>query len=276
MIVKKKIHSIIINYLFLIILGVIFIFPIFWMLLISVKQPIDIIRIPPKFLVKPNWENYKLIMKNSQVIKGFLNSIILTFCTLVISFSIGIPAAYAIARYNFRFKRIFLMGILSGLMIPLISLALPYYVIFQAIGLMDTLVGLILVYLVIHIPFIVWMMGSFISQIPKELDESAFIDGCNTLTILLKIIIPTAKPGLAAAAISCVIATWNEFLFAFILTQTKTKTAPVVIVSFMSTTGIEWGKMASMATILVLPIVIFGLSVQKYYIVGLTAGAIKG
>lgn len=272
----KKVSATIFKEIVLILIALVFIFPVFWMLSISVKMPIDIIRMPPKFFFKPDFTNYQLIMKNPQVLKGFMNSILLTVSTLLVSFCIGVPAAYAIARYQFKFKKVFLISILSGLMIPLITLALPYYVIYQKIGLLDSLFGMILVYLVIHIPFVVWMMGTFIRQIPSELDESAFIDGCGIYQILLKIIIPTAKPGIAAAAISCVIATWNEFLFAFILTQTKTKTAPVVIVSFMSTTGIEWGKMASMATILMLPIIVFGLSVQKYYIAGLTAGAIKG
>lgn len=272
----KKVSATIFKEIVLILIALVFIFPVFWMLSISVKMPIDIIRMPPKFFLKPDFTNYQLIMKNPQVLKGFMNSILLTVSTLLVSFCIGVPAAYAIARYQFKFKKVFLISILSGLMIPLITLALPYYVIYQKIGLLDSLFGMILVYLVIHIPFVVWMMGTFIRQIPSELDESAFIDGCGIYQILLKIIIPTAKPGIAAAAISCVIATWNEFLFAFILTQTKTKTAPVVIVSFMSTTGIEWGKMASMATILMLPIIVFGLSVQKYYIAGLTAGAIKG
>ena len=265
----------ILRILCLIIVVVIFLLPIFWMLTISLKTPLDTLTVPPKLFFKPVWKNYYRIFQNPQVIRGFLNSLLFTFTPLIISLVIGLPAAYAMARYNFAFKRLFLIGILLGLMIPLITLALPFYVIYQRIGLLDTRSGMIIVYLIIDLPFVIWMMGVFIRQIPVELDESALIDGCTRTQILTRVILPISTPGIASASISCVIATWNEFLFALTLTRVQAKTAPVVIGSFMSTSGVQWGEMAAMATILILPAAAFGLSMQKYYMKGLTVGALK-
>jgi len=253
----------------------IFILPIAWMISTSFKRTIDIIAVPPKIFFVPVWDYYRSVLGSAEVLKSALNSVIATSMALVISFALGVPAAYAMARYNFRGKKVFYMWILTGLMIPLASLIVPFYLMFQATGLLDRVIGLIVVYLLIDIPFIVWMLGAYFKDVPVELDESARLDGCGTLRLLVGIILPVSKPGIASAAISCVIATWNEFLFAMILTQTKAKTAPVVITGFMSTSGMRWGEMAAVATLLMIPPVVFGMSIQKSYIRGLTAGSIK-
>ena len=125
-----------------------------------------------------------------------MNSLLFTLAPLVVSLIIGLPAAYAMARYRFRLKRLFLIWILLGLMIPLMTLALPFYVIYQRLGLLDTRGGMVLVYLIIDIPFVIWMMGAFIRQIPIELDESAFLDGCSTAQILTRVILPVQTPAL--------------------------------------------------------------------------------
>src|SRR6218665_2814851 len=160
-------------------------------------------------------------------------------------------------------------------MIPLMALVIPFYFVYQQFGLLDSYVGMTLVYIVIDLPFVVWMMWTFFKQVPRELDEAAMIDGCSPLQTIVRVLMPIAKPGLAAAAISCVIATWNEFLLSVILTQTQVRTTPVVIVGYMSTSGARWGEMAAMSVLLILPALIFGLSLQRYYMQGLTAGAVK-
>jgi multiple sugar transport system permease protein len=252
-----------------------FALPIYWVISTSFKTNIDMISMPPKILFKPVFTYYHTVLNDSAVVKGFINSVITTFSALIISLIIGLPAAYVMARFNFRWKKVFLMWILVGLMVPMISLIVPFYVIFQKLGMLDSLYGMIFVYLLADIPFVVWMIGVFFKEIPVELDESAKMDGASSLTIIIKILLPIAKPGLAAASISCIIATWNEFLFALILSQTNAKTAPVVIVSYMSTSGMRWGEMAAISVILMIPPIIFGIAIQKYYIRGLTAGSVK-
>jgi len=258
-----------------IVVALFFLMPILWAASISFKTRIDALSIPPKLVFKPTLDHYRSIIKNSNVVHGFYNSIILTFSTLLISMIVGLPSAYAMARYNFPWKRVFLLWILIGLMIPLMALAIPFYIIYQHLGLLDTYAGMIMVYLIIDLPFVVWIMGTFFKQIPREIDEAAMIDGCSQIQTIIRVLLPIAKPGIAAATISCLIATWNEFLFALILTQTKVKTAPVVMSGFLSTSGARWGEMAALSVILMVPAIVFGVTIQKYYIQGLTAGAIK-
>jgi len=262
-------------YIFLVMVVICFLVPIIWMVATSLKRNIDIISIPPKILFKPVLSYYNSVLRDSMVLRGFLNSVMTTFGTLITSLVIGLPAAYVMARYSFKGKKVFLLWILVGLMVPLISLIVPFYIIFQKLRLLDSIIGLIIVYLIIDIPFVVWMMGTFFKEIPVEIDESARIDGCSAAKTILKVLLPISKPGLAATAISCIIATWNEFLFALILSQTKAKTAPVVIIGYVSTSGMRWGEMAAIATILMIPPIVFGVGVQEYYVRGLTAGSVK-
>ncbi|MBC5711384.1 carbohydrate ABC transporter permease [Hungatella sp. L12] len=272
--IKKMIGSIVAGTV-IILVAACFMSPIIWMLSTSFKSTLDIISVPPKIFFTPILDNYQSVLTDLSVLRGYRNSIICTCGALVISFIIGMPAAYAMARYTFRGKRLFLLWILAGLMLPLVALIVPVYTGFQILGLLDSLAGLIFVYLLIDIPFVIWMMGTFLKEIPIEIDESARIDGCSLPRLLLSVLLPISKPGIASAAISCVIATWNEFLFALILTQTKAKTAPVIITGFMSTSGMRWGEMAAVAALLVVLPIIFGICIQKYYIRGLTAGAVK-
>lgn len=252
-----------------------FILPIVWMLSTSLKSTVDIISQPPKILFKPVFNWYQSVLTDKAILKSCLNSLISTGVTLIIAFIVGIPGAYALARYDFVGKRFIMLWILVGLMIPLVSLIIPFYIMFKKVGLLDTHIGLIIVYLLIDIPFVVWMMGINFKQVPLEIDEAASLDGCNMIQKLILVLMPITKPGMASAAISCVIATWNEFLFAMVLTQTKAKTAPVVISGYMSTSGTNWGEMAAVAALLMLPPAIFGIAIQKSYIRGLTAGAVK-
>ena len=272
--IKKMIGSIVAGTV-IILVAACFMSPIIWMLSTSFKSTLDIISVPPKIFFTPILDNYQSVLTDLSVLRGYRNSIICTCGALVISFIIGMPAAYAMARYTFRGKRLFLLWILAGLMLPLVALIVPVYTGFQILGLLDSLAGLIFVYLLIDIPIVIWMMGTFLKEIPIEIDESARIDGCSLPRLLLSVLLPISKPGIASAAISCVIATWNEFLFALILTQTKAKTAPVIITGFMSTSGMRWGEMAAVAALLVVLPIIFGICIQKYYIRGLTAGAVK-
>ena len=265
--IKKMIGSIVAGTV-IILVAACFMSPIIWMLSTSFKSTLDIISVPPKIFFTPILDNYQSVLTDLSVLRGYRNSIICTCGALVISFIIGMPAAYAMARYTFRGKRLFLLWILAGLMLPLVALIVPVYTGFQILGLLDSLAGLIFVYLLIDIPFVIWMMGTFLKEIPIEIDESARIDGCSLPRLLLSVLLPISKPGIASAAISCVIATWNEFLFALILTQTKAKTAPVIITGFMSTSGMRWGEMAAVAALLVVLPIIFGICIQKYYIRG--------
>jgi ABC-type glycerol-3-phosphate transport system permease component len=276
--VKIKISDTVLTYtrgLIIIAVVLVFLLPVAWMVSMSFKRTVDIIRVPPKIVFTPVLDFYKMVFRNDAVLLGYRNSLFCTVFSLLISFILGLPSAYAMARFSFRGKRLFLLWILLGLMIPLMSLIVPFYNIFQRLGMLDTLSGLIFVYLLIDIPFVVWMMGINFKMIPVEIDESARLDGCGLIQLIVRILLPITRPGIASASISCIIAIWNEFLFAMILTQTRARTAPVVISGFLSTSGMRWGEMAAVASLLIIPPAVFGICIQKSYIRGLTAGSIK-
>ena len=161
-------------------------------------------------------------------------------------------------------------------MMPPIAIIIPIYLLMGKLRLLDTYAGLLLIYIAMDIPYIVWMMMSFFEEIPKELDESAMVDGCSKLGVLRRIIIPLSMPGVVSTGVFVFILSWSEFLFALILTSTRTKTLPVAISSFITDQGVEWGNMAAAGSALILPLAIMFYFIQKFLIRGLTFGAVKG
>jgi len=263
------------SYSFLILASLVVLVPVTWLILASFKTKAQMAVWPPLFLFKPTFVAYKEILGGN--FPGyFLNSLIISTGSVLLSLAIGIPAAYGITRFKFMGRESFKFWILSTRMAPAFGFIVPYFLIFRNARLLDTYTALIIIYSVFNLSFITWMLIGFIQEIPREIEEAAMIDGCSRWGILLRVVLPLMAPGLSATVILSFIFSWNEFLYAFVLTAAKTKTAPVAITNYIGFYGIEWDRMCASSTICILPILLLALIVQKYLVRGLTLGAVKG
>lgn len=260
------------NLLRLIIL-IAFLLPLLWMLLNSLKTPLDINTTPPLLIFKPTLANYTNVFQSQNFLQFMWNSLLVAAGSTIFSLILGLPAAYAIARYQQNGLAVL---ILMGRMIPGITLLIPWFILFRQIHLIDTYAGLILTHMLVGLPFIVWVMIPFFEAIPRELDEAARIDGASMLSALVRIILPLSGPGIISASILAFVFSWNNFLFSIIFATEKTKTLPVAIFNFISYTQIDWGGLMAAAVIITVPVLIIALLTQRWIVRGLTEGAIKG
>jgi multiple sugar transport system permease protein len=259
--------------LFLVIL--ICVFPFYWMVTASFKQQSAILASTPQFFFQPTLENYVNAFSKFDILKSLQNSLFVALMTVLISLVLGTPAAYAIARFEFKAKQDIWFWFISNRMLSPIVVALPFFLIARNFRLLDTTWALILIYLTFNVPIVVWICADQFRNIPKELDEAATLEGYNSLAIFLKIALPLAMPALAVSAIFSFIFSWNELLYALILTRNEAKTAPVVATSFMSGYELPWGQIMATGTMVALPVIIFSMIVSRQLVRGLTAGAIK-
>jgi ABC-type glycerol-3-phosphate transport system permease component len=260
-------------------------FPIAWMIITSFKPADDIMTMPPRFIFRPTLDNYIYALQKANFAHFIENTIYVALASTVIVIVLSSLASYSFARYNPGGGNI-LFFILTTKMFPAIAVVLPYFIIFQTIG--DTAVGqalgigldrrgaLIISYTMFNLPFAIWLMVSFFQDIPRELEDSARLDGYNRLQVLWRVVLPLAAPGIAVTAIFCLIFSWNEFLFAYILTRDAARTITVGVESFFTLRGILWGPVAAAATISVAPMLVFVLILQRYMVRGLTFGAVRG
>ena len=265
-----------ITYLVIGIILVMALSPLYMTVTTSVKDHKDAFSMPPKLLFfKPTLEHYLSLFQSMDFKKHYLNSIIVSFSSVVIALLIAVPAAYALVRYRFKGKEVLAFLFLTTRMFPPIGLLIPFFIMWTKLGLVDSRVGLVIVYLQLNLALSIWMLRGFLSDLPIELEEAGMVDGCSRLGAFLKITLPLVVPGLAATAILTLVFTWNEFLYAFSLTGREARTATVAIYNFIGYEEIEWGRLQAAGTLVTLPILIFALSVEKYLVRGLTAGAIK-
>ena len=254
--------------------------PVYWMLTISLKSDVDQFAVPPPwFVFTPTLDHYY----DAFVTRGFgeylLTSAIVsvgsTFCALVI----GTLAAYALARFElpWRLNRHLSLWILSTRMFPAIVTAVPLFLMMRDLRLLNTRASLIIVYTAFNLPFVVWMMRGFFADLPRDLEEAALVDGDSRVGALVRVVLPLVAPGLAATAVFCLIISWNEFLFALVMTQTDAAmTLPVGIAGRVTQYEIKWGVMSAAASVALAPILVFALALQKYLVRGLSLGAVKG
>jgi multiple sugar transport system permease protein len=250
--------------------------PILWGLLISIKQPADAFSIPPTLIFEPtllfHWEVW--------VERGFfsflINSLIVAAGTICISVPLGTLAAYGLARTKTKHANKLLFSLLAIRMLPQILLAIPFFVMARYLSLIDTYIMMILAMVAINQPFTIWLMRSFFVDVPVELDEAAMIDGCNRWQAFWHVVLPTVRPGLAVTSLFSMLLAYNEFLFALILTGSRTKTLPVAIAEYGGEDINYWSISAAGAIGIMLPPVIFTILVQRHLIRGLTFGAVKG
>ena len=248
--------------------------PVLWLLQMSFKTGVDAFRMPPLLLFTPTFENY-LGLLQERFPKFFMNSVVVSLTTTVLSMLLGVPAAYAMARARFRGSEGLRLWILFTRMVPPIAVALPFFLMFRTAGLLDTRLALVIVYLTFNLGLVIWTMEVFFAGIPPSLEEAARIDGASVLRIFLKVSLPLSAPGLATTAILCFLFSWNDFFFSLVLTRTQAMTAPVGIINFLNYEGWEWGKIAAGGTVVMLPVILFALLVRRYLISGLLTGAVR-
>jgi multiple sugar transport system permease protein len=261
-------------YVGLVLISLIILFPIIWIFITSVKPTLDMPAYPPKFVFRPTFEHYNRAFTRSGFLGSFIDSTVISVIVMFLSISLGSMCAYALARFNVGGKN-FRFWILSQRMFPPVAMILPLYILMRHLRLLDTYAALIITYTVVNLPFTVWLMRGFIKDIPKEMDEAAFIDGCSIWGTFWRVVLPVVTPGLVAAAIFAFISSWNEFLFAMILTGGNVKTVPLVASEVITDKEVLWGPMSAIGAMTAAPIILFTFFVQKYIVRGMSYGAIK-
>jgi multiple sugar transport system permease protein len=249
-------------------------FPIYWTLVTSLKTIQQMNTMPPLFIFTPTLENYIRLLSGDAVL-AFRNSLIISVCAVIIGLLVGFPAAYTLARLDFRGKSQANFYVLSMRIAPVFAFLIPYYLTFRTLDMLDSFVSMILVYSTITIPFSVWMLESMIADLPQEIEEAALVDGCTPIGVMWNILTPMLAPGIAATAILTFVFAWNEFFFALILTGAHTRTVPVMLISLIGLMGVDWVKMSAAGILAIIPTIILALLAQKYLVRGLTLGAIK-
>lgn len=250
-------------------------FPFYWMVSSSLKDQADLLASPPVWLFTPTLDHYREIFEDPKIISSVMHSLIIATSTTLLAVVLGAPAAYALARFEFRGKSDLWFWFISNRMISPIVLALPVYLLAQTLGLLDTHLVLILIYLTFNLPIVVWICTDQFRSIPSELEQAARLDGASQFLIFWRIYLPLGLPGIAVSAIFSFIFSWNELLYALVLTRRAVQTAPVAATSFMSGYELPWGKIMATGTVIVLPVTIFALLVSRHMVRGLTMGATK-
>jgi multiple sugar transport system permease protein len=263
------------HFLLLLVVIIVCVFPFYWMVTTSFKEQSAILSATPQLFFHPTLGNYTTAFQKFDIGASLVNSLIVALSTTAISLILGAPAAYAIARFDFKGKRDLWFWFISNRMISPIVVALPFFLIARQFRLLDTQLVLILIYLTFNVPIVVWICADQFRNIPKELDEAATLEGYSSFGIFWRIALPLAAPGIAVSAIFSFIFSWNELLYALVLTRSNAKTAPVVATSFLSGYELPWGQIMATGTLVALPVIIFSIIVSRQLVRGLTMGAIK-
>lgn len=252
-------------------------FPFVYLLLTSFKTPLDAISVPPTvWPEKWTLENYVSALSREGVAPALINSVVTAVISTALSLVLAVPAAYAITRFRTPSGRVFIVAALVTRMVPTIAVGAPLVETMRNLGLTDTSFGLALAHTTISLPLSIWLMASFFEAVPDELDEAAAMDGCSRLQALWRVVLPVVGGGLAVTAIFAFLASWNEFLFALLLTSVRAQTTPVVIANFQSQFGLDWGGMTALAALYSVPVILLTLFLQRQIVAGLTLGAVKG
>jgi len=256
------------------IVGLIFFFPIFFLLSSSVKPLRDILNVPPKlFGLNFKFSNFEVLFQSSYFVSSFVDSLIISIGSGLLTVIIAVYAGYCLSRFHFKLKSFFILFIISSRMLPLVAIAIPIYFVFSKLNLLDSIFSIILVHTFINLPLAVLLIKSFIDEIPKEIDDSAILDGASRMIIFHKLILPLSIGGIAVTFILSFIFSWTEFICSLVLGQMDVKTIPVQASIFK--TAPSWDLMSALVVSSILPLFLLILTIQKYLVRGLTMGSIK-
>ncbi len=253
-------------------------FPLFWMVVSSLKTGPELFTSPPQIIPSTlTLEWYREVLLRTNAPAFFLNSLLIATATTAITISIGTLGGYSMTRFRFPGRNLFMFTSLLSYVFPAILLFVPIFVMLNSLKLIDSKIGVVVSHIVVTMPLSLWMLRSFFLSIPRELDEAAWVDGATYFQAFTRVILPLALPGIFSTAVIVFIMSWNEFLFASVIgTSTANKTLPVGISEFITSFDIRWGEIMALGTIATLPVVVIFTFIQRYFLEGVTAGAVKG
>lgn len=257
---------------------IVILFPLYWLFATSVKPSAEIFATAPTLFPKEfSWEHYTSVFRTSNIPTYFYNSILITAVTVIIVLVLASFAAYSMTRYQFKGKQTYFVVILIAQVMPLTTLIVPLYMMWGKFGLLNSYNSIILTYCAILIPMAIWLLTGYFKGVPKDIDEAATIDGCSSLGILFRMVLPLARSGLVAVGLTVCITVWQEIMISMTFVSTDSmRTLPAGINTFITKSGIQWGPLNASGIVTTLPVLLIFVLFQKALVKGLTAGATKG
>ncbi|WP_030261349.1 carbohydrate ABC transporter permease [Streptomyces violens] len=251
--------------------------PLGWMLLSSLKATGEVTAPTPSLSFAPTLENYRRLFSGGNSLWPYLrNSVVAAGASALLATALGALAGYGLARSRMRGKHHLSFWIISTRMAPIAAVVLPIFLIFRYLGLIDTLPGLVLAYLSFNLPFAIWLLSAFFAEVPPSLEESALVAGCGNWQAFRHVILPLTRPGLVTTFVLCLVFSWNDYAFALVLSGPHTQTLPIAASQLVTQTGIDWGQLTAIGTVVVIPMMLVGLAVRRWLVTGLTMGAVTG
>lgn len=251
-------------------------FPVIWVILTSLKSRTEIFTIPPTIFFSPTWVHYLDALSAHDILPSIVNSILVASGTTLVTLLIAVPAGYAFSRIRFPFRDKLSFFTLIAQMAPPIGLIIPYFLLLNQVRMLDTYTGLIAIHMTLTVPFSIWLMVTYFQDLPTSLEEAAMMDGVSPFQTFLKVVLPNAWGGVGVTAIFAFIESWNEFLYAVVLTGSHTKTAPVAIFGFLAAEESRWGPFTATGVMIMAPVIAVALLAQRHIVKGMTLGATKG
>lgn len=249
--------------------------PFLWIVLTAFMTKETAQAVPPQWLFEPTVAAFRTLIVEKNMLLFLKNSLVVSVCSTFFSVVIGMFCAYALARFDFAGRDDVSFWILTNRMLPPVAVVLPIFMIFQTLGLLDTLSGLVFLYTGMQLPFVVWMLKGYFEDIPRQLEESAMVDGDTWFGAFRRVTLPLVAPSITATAIFVLILSWNEFAFASFLTSSNTKTLPPAVVGYTVDSDISWNMLGAASLFITLPILLFVVAVQKQFVRGLSMGMVK-
>lgn len=267
-----------VTYVALILASLISMFPVLWAITTALKTDGEVNSFPPTLLPgKLNLGNFSAVIFQSDFPKYLLNSVIVTVICILVATLIAAHAAYALTNFRIRYKKQMMFIILMTSMVPPVAMLVPLYMLSVKLGLYDTRFLLILIYTAWRVPVLAWILRGFFEKLPKELMEAGIIDGCSQAMVFYRIILPISKPGIVSAALLSAVYVWNDFLVSSTFTtKNELRMLSIGLYNYISQYGIQWGKLMAAVTISIVPIVILFVLLQRHFVEGMAAGAVKG
>lgn len=273
---SRKILRGVLTYALYVVMTLIWTFPVIWVILTSLKPRTQIFTVPPTIIFEPTLTHYITALTDQDIMPSIINSLMIACGTTLLTLSLSVPAGYAFARVTFRLRSQLSFFALLTQMAPPIGLIIPYFFLLSNIHMLDSYTGLIAIHMTLTVPFSIWLMITYFQGLPMCLEEAATVDGASPFSTFFKIALPNVLGGVGVTAIFAFIESWNEFLYAVVLTGSKTKTAPVAIFSFLGAEESRYGPFTATGVMIMAPVIIVALLAQRHIIKGMTLGATKG
>jgi multiple sugar transport system permease protein len=270
---KKQILDLL-QFLMILLAASVILVPIYWIVSGAFKKQVDIFQL--KLLFTPTLENFQIIFQDPYDLQEkLLNSTLVAFFTVVIAIPLATMAAYSFSRFRLKGERFMFVTILATQFVPAVVIVLPFFILFRDLGILDTRLALVLVNLSLIMPFAIWMIKGFIDSIPLDTEEAALVDGSSRIQVIINVVVPMVSPGVITAGIFCFILSWNEFLFAVIITTNKAVTLPVGLSMFHAEEGVLWNLISAAGIIIMMPMFVLATLIQRHFVQGMTMGAVR-